>query len=444
LEANQQRLFTEKSAKFNTSGEKFMSSSSEYTFFNASLDPGQPPICDAIRELLAMTNGEVRLGEVKGSSDGSNEVIVVDAGVDSAHSQLVGKTEESELRAEVLLSDSENEIPSAAETERRLNIGESRRVLVAEHDKNTRLDLERRLQEWGFDAVTVKNGEDALSILKRRPPELAILNRRLPGIDGMKLCRRINDWTKECSPYIFILGDRNERQDIVSALEAGAADYLNIPVDCGELRARLIVASRILRRQQSLISSRDEFRAQARNDSLTGVWNRRAILEILEDELNSSSRDERSTGVLLVDLDHFKRVNDLYGHLVGDLVLRETSCRLSRALRSYDFVGRYGGEEFLVVVPGSNQSELCELAERIRAAMACEPVLAGENKLRVTLSVGATIATEGEKSTSSVIAVADAALYKAKRIGRNRTAYGARRSNGIFKTGLSLNAVAAL
>jgi diguanylate cyclase (GGDEF)-like protein len=420
-----------------------MPSSPEYTFFNASLDPGQRPLCDEIRELLGMINGEVRLGDVNGG-DEPNDVIAMDAEVCSAHSQLVQTPMESELQAQVFPSDCECETAPAIETERRLNVGEFRRILVAEHDRSTRLALQRRLQEWGFEVITVKNGVDALSILKRqRRPELAILSRRLPGIDGLELCRRISNRLREFPPYIFILGNPNEKQEIESTLEAGAADYLTAPVEESELRARLIVASRILKRQQNLISSRDEFRVQARNDSLTGVWNRRAILEVLEDELDRSSRHERSTGVLLIDLDHFKRVNDLHGHLVGDLVLQETSRRLSHALRSYDFIGRYGGEEFLIVVPGANQSELCELAERIRAAMECEPVLAGQNKIRITLSIGATIATAGEKSISNVIAVADAALYKAKRIGRNRTAYGTWSSNGIFKTRLSLTPITA-
>lgn len=230
---------------------------------------------------------------------------------------------------------------------------------------------------------------------------------------------------------------------MVSALESGAAGYLTTPFEASELRARLIVATRILKRQDSLIRVRDLLRIQATKDALTGVWNRRAILGILENELSSGLRHERPTGILLVDLDHFKRVNDLHGHLVGDLVLRETGRRLSRTLRSYDSIGRYGGEEFLIIVPGANQGELCELAERIRAVMENEPVDSGRNKIRIMMSVGATIAPVREKSLSKVIAVADAALYKAKKMGRNRTVYDGRQSVWIDETGPCLSAVAS-
>jgi diguanylate cyclase (GGDEF)-like protein len=152
---------------------------------------------------------------------------------------------------------------------------------------------------------------------------------------------------------------------------------------------------------------------------LTGIWNRRSVLEILESELDRGAQSERSTGVLLVDLDHFKKVNDTHGHLVGDLVLRETSQRLKNTLRIYDSIGRYGGEEFLIVVPGTVEGELRELAERLRLAIEKAPIRIGEGEIRITLSIGAAIMPPRGRRPASVLADADEALYDAKRFGRN-------------------------
>ncbi len=221
-----------------------------------------------------------------------------------------------------------------------------------------------------------------------------------------------------------MMGGASGRQDVVESLESGATEYLTTPFDGQELRARLIVAIRALDRQDNLISSCAQFRVQATRDALTGVWNRRGILEILERELDRAQHNARSTGILMLDLDHFKNINDAHGHLAGDLVLQETVHRLCRKLRTYDRLGRYGGEEFLIVVPATNERELCELAERIRASIESEPVPTEVIDLRITFSIGAAIAKPGDKSKAKVIAVADKALYEAKKLGRNRIVFG--------------------
>jgi diguanylate cyclase (GGDEF)-like protein len=243
-------------------------------------------------------------------------------------------------------------------------------------------------------------------------------------MNGIELCRRICDRFSEHSPYIVMMGRPTGRQEVVESLESGATEYLTTPFDEQELRARLIVAVRALDRRDNLISSREQFRDQATRDALTGVWNRRGILEILERELNRAEHNGRSTGILMLDLDHFKNVNDAHGHLAGDLVLQDIARRLCRKLRAYDRLGRYGGEEFLIVVPATNERELCELAERIRASTESEPVPTELINFRITFSVGAAIAKPGDRSKAKLIAVADAALYEAKNSGRNRTVFG--------------------
>lgn len=305
---------------------------------------------------------------------------------------------------------------------RRHSARHCRRVLVADGDAAGRSSLRQMLREWGFEVVTAKNGEEALSILEQeRPPDLAILRQMLPGIDGLEVSRRASEIASENAPYVFLLAREGGKQEIVRALEAGAQECLAAPVEEQELRARLLAAERILMRRDRLIRSRDEFRRQATKDALTGVWNRRGIVEILEREMKRGERFERPTGILLMDLDHFKSVNDTHGHLSGDLVLQEASRRLSRMLRAYDSIGRYGGEEFLIVAPGTEEKELCELAERLRTGVECEPVRAGRAEIHITLSIGAAIPPPGDQRPSHAIAAADGALYKAKKTGRNRT-----------------------
>ena len=305
--------------------------------------------------------------------------------------------------------------------ERRSNVGNFLRVLVAEDHKATRLMLIQMLRRWGFEAVPAGNAAEVLEVIdQKRPPELIIISRSLPGVDALELCRRITNRHSEYSPYILMLAMQNDSQELIQALESGAAEYLKTPFEAQELRARLIAASRILKRQESLITSRDRFRLLATKDPLTGLWNRRSIHQILKDELGRAAQSERTTGVLLIDLDFFKKVNDTHGHLAGDFVLQETSRRLQKALRTYDSIGRYGGEEFLIVVPGAIESEACELAERLRNAIERKPVRVGENQIRITLSVGVAIAPAHEQSPASVLELADSALYDAKKFGRNR------------------------
>ena len=255
-------------------------------------------------------------------------------------------------------------------------------------------------------------------------PTFFFINRSLAGMNGIELCRRICDRFSEHSPHIVLMGSATAHQDVVEALESGATEYLTTPFDEQELRARLIVAVRSLDRHDNLISSREQFRDQATRDALTSVWNRRGILEILERELGRAEHNGRSTGILMLDLDHFKNVNDAHGHLAGDLVLQETARRLCRKLRAYDRLGRYGGEEFLIVVPATNEKELCELAERIRASTESQPVPADLINIRITLSIGAAMAKPGDSSKAKVIAIADQALYEAKKLGRNRIVFG--------------------
>jgi two-component system, cell cycle response regulator len=243
----------------------------------------------------------------------------------------------------------------------------------------------------------------------------------MPGIDRPEICHRVRARQRTPYQYLLLVTSRDSSADVVAGLEAGADDNLRKPFERNELRARLTVGRRILALQDGLIRAREELRFQATHDVLTGIWNRRALLDLLQRELERASRGDGSTGLLMLDLDHFKQINDVHGHLAGDAVLREVARRVLQMIRSYDFVGRYGGEEFLVVLPGCDRVQSLQTAERIRVAVAAAPIVINGLQIPVTTSIGVT-AVAAEACEKQLLAVADAALYRAESEGRNRTA----------------------
>ncbi len=296
------------------------------------------------------------------------------------------------------------------------------RVLIADDDVMCRKILQSWLENWGYRVTVAENGARAWNILQQeRPPELLILDWVMPEIDGTELCRRVRARQGTPYEYIMLVTARGEKHDVVKGLEAGADDYLTKPFDRNELRARLRVGKRILTLQHGLIQAREDLRFQATHDALTGIWNRGAILDLLRRELARAARSQSATGILMLDLDHFKQVNDTHGHLAGDVVLKEVAQRISQAVRSYDWVARYGGEEFLIVLPGCDKDQIYECAERVRSAIAGTPVINSSSEISVTVSIGAAVAIRGATTETDILATTDVALYQAKNSGRNRT-----------------------
>lgn len=298
----------------------------------------------------------------------------------------------------------------------------SETILVAEDDPMFRRILQRWLESWGFGVMMVEDGNRAWEILRQeQPPQLMILDWVMPGIDGLELCRRTR--AARCGPYQYILlvTARDQTPDVVRGLEAGADDYLSKPFDKAELHARLRVGRRILSLQRNLISAQEKLRFQATHDALTGLWNRGALLDMLESEIERTLRTHSSLGILMIDVDHFKPVNDTFGHLAGDVVLKEIALRILGATRPYDMTGRYGGEEFLVVLPTCDREQTRNGAERIREAIAATPFAVAGTEIRLTISVGATVIPGSATSEAEILSLADLALYEAKSAGRNRT-----------------------
>jgi diguanylate cyclase (GGDEF)-like protein len=226
------------------------------------------------------------------------------------------------------------------------------------------------------------------------------------------------------SIYIVLLTSKQNSEDIVAGLEAGADDYLTKPCQPAELRARLRTGCRLLSLEEKLVQARDEMHYKATHDALTGIWNRASIFSLMRSELERSFRERQSTSFLLCDIDHFKQVNDWHGHLVGDTVLQEVTKRMTSTVRSYDAVGRYGGEEFLIVLSNCDEHSLVAGSESVRTAIASRPIFAGNAAFQISLSIGATTSRNWHPSITieRILARADAALYRAKAEGRNRTA----------------------
>jgi two-component system cell cycle response regulator len=296
------------------------------------------------------------------------------------------------------------------------------RILIAEDDAISRRILEATLKRSGYDVVAACDGHAAWDALQAPDaPRMAILDWMMPGMDGPEVCRAVRKRGDQGYVYLLLLTAREGKQALVEGLEAGADDYLVKPFDAFELKARLDVGRRILDLQRQLLSAYEEMRQRATHDALTGVYNRGAILEHLQQEWNRTQREGGTLGVIMCDLDHFKRVNDTYGHPAGDAVLREAARRMRSTVRSYDAVGRYGGEEFLIVLPRCTPNTICSLAERLRERIAGEPVSIGSTTLPISMSIGVSIGYEQrDVEPHALLHAADAALYKAKHTGRNR------------------------
>jgi two-component system cell cycle response regulator len=299
------------------------------------------------------------------------------------------------------------------------------RVLIAEDDPTSRLLLEKLLARWGHEVVATRDGREALNVLlSAGAPRLAILDWMMPEMDGVDVVRSIRELETRQPPYIILLTALDETKSVVAGLEAGADDYVGKPYNADELRARVEVGRRLVELTDELLEARHAFEVLARTDALTGVFNRRAILDELERETARSLREGSSLGVGMLDVDRFKRVNDSYGHAAGDEVLREVVARAVAVLRPYDAFGRIGGEEFLVIVHNPAPGELAGVLERIRASVAGTPFAVGDLRFTVTVSLGGVVRV-GE-SGDRLLALADDALYAAKEQGRDRVVLAGR------------------
>ena len=295
------------------------------------------------------------------------------------------------------------------------------KILIADDDRMSRRLLAKTLEREGYEVIAVDNGRLALHELSLPDgPRLALLDWMMPELDGPGICLEMRKQQEQPYVHIILLTSRESKEDVVAGLEAGADDYLTKPWDPSELSARLRVGRRILQLEDRLVEARETMRFKATHDPLTSLFNRGIIADLLARELTRTRRENGCTVVMLGDLDHFKAVNDGYGHVVGDEVLREVARRLLGSIRSYDFVGRYGGEEFLIVLSNCNSHQALARAEQVRIGIAGRPVQTSRGLLSITMSLGVLSSRDWDLQLAEDILVeTDLALYQAKADGRN-------------------------
>ena len=291
------------------------------------------------------------------------------------------------------------------------------RILVADDSLVVRTVVCDQLEDEGYEVAQAVDGESALAQCAGFRPDAILLDIEMPGLDGHQVLARLKaDHDLSDIQVVFLTG-RTSTDDMVAGLRAGAHDYLKKPFEPAELLARVGGAVRIKRLQDELRLRNEQLDALSRIDGLTGIFNRRHLDEQLQKECSTARRQSQPMAILMLDIDHFKLVNDSEGHPAGDRVLQEFASRLTASVRSGSVVGRWGGEEFLVIAPRTTVVEAGLLGERIRAAIADRAVNLGDHDIAVTVSIGCAV---GLGAPTELVERADAALYRSKAEGRNR------------------------
>lgn len=296
------------------------------------------------------------------------------------------------------------------------------RILIAEDDRPSRRLLTINLAEGGHTVIETEDGVQALEVLQRERPRMVITDWMMPNMTGLDLVQRIRALDGGYT-YTILLTALADKEQVLQGLAAGADDYLTKPYLPEELLARVKIGERILQLEDRLGDAREQMEYLAMHDSLTGLLNRRAIQQHVEAEIVRATRTASSLGLILMDLDLFKEVNDRFGHAVGDQALRNFSEIVQQMIRPYDWAGRWGGEEFLIVLPGVTEVDAVSVAERIRISVETAVLsLPDGSAMRFTVSMGVASANgaKGPIVPEKLVQAADEALYRAKSEGRNR------------------------
>ena len=306
-----------------------------------------------------------------------------------------------------------------------MNEAQRLKLLLVEDEPTQRLLLERLLRRAGYEVETAPDGESALERVATGEFQMLLTDRDMPGIDGATLCRQVRELTLPTYVYILLLTAQASIDDVVTGLESGADDYIRKPANEAELLARLNAGRRIVQLEQSLREANAKIQLLSITDALVGTFNRRYLNEQLPREVERARRYDHAMSVVMTDLDQFKKINDEYGHQVGDEVLRQFAALSLGSIRNAsDWIARFGGEEFVIVLPQTTAEGAAAVAEKIRGRCASQPFATSMGEILVTASFGVATLSDREESAQTaaeaLLRRADDALYRSKREGRNR------------------------
>lgn len=297
------------------------------------------------------------------------------------------------------------------------------RVLIAQEDTLARRVLETAVSGWGHEVTGCADGAAALRLLMNALSfDFALLDWSLPELDGPHICRAIRK--QGSSTYMLLLCRPDADQAPLTALDAGADDVLAKPVEADQLQLRLRAGQKVLDLRRELAAAQETIRVKTLQDPVTGLWNREALLDSMERELERARRESAPLGFVLLDVDDFRLVNDTLGRLAGNGALQQVAQRLRRSLRPYDVLGRYGGDQFLAILPGCDEPLAAALAERLRTAVSAQPITLDEGTIRISLSAGVAAAggMQERRPADALARAAEAALDKAKQPGQHSLA----------------------
>ncbi|KAA3628423.1 MAG: diguanylate cyclase [Proteobacteria bacterium] len=302
----------------------------------------------------------------------------------------------------------------------------SLRILIADDERVSRTLMMRVVESWGYQAVEAESGDTAWAILSApNPPRIAIIDWMMPGIDGVEICRRLHNRTDAPLIYTILLTSKTDEQALVHALEQGAHDFQTKPANPGELRARLLVGRRLVESDDRLNESLARMEQMAATDSLTGAANRRHFIQLAEREIYRVQRTHSPLALLVMDIDHFKEINDSHGHVAGDAALCHLVAVCQLSLRRTDIIARFGGDEFVILLPECDPPTAIHTAERLRETVSSTPVPDKSGPFTMSTTIGVATCPAGSRKPEdldALLRLADEALYEAKGAGRNRIA----------------------
>ena len=304
------------------------------------------------------------------------------------------------------------------------------RVLVADDSATVRALVRLELEAAGYAVVEAEDGQQALEAARAGGLRAVLLDVEMPVLDGHATIAELKRDSRTAEVPVVFPTSRGTSEDVVEALRLGAHDYLRKPPEPAELLARVAAAIRVSGLREELRRRTEDLDRMSRTDHLTGLYNRRHLDESLQADVASSRRHAFPISVLLVDVDHFKSVNDVHGHEAGDAVLQAVAGALRTAVRTDDLVGRWGGEEFLVLARHTDAAGAQVLGDRLRAAVSALSVPVAAGSVSMTISVGGATAVGPAAGADAVLRVADAQLYEAKAAGRDRARVAALAGSG--------------